>query len=70
MKPGCCRHLAGRTIGGKHCRQDAGSTFVAPSHPSDVHGPNAKKTEMRFSMYRRIRSGDSRIPPFNFPFFA
>src|SRR6266487_4450143 len=39
--PECYRHLAGRPIGEKHCRQDAGSTLGAPSHLFEVHGLNA-----------------------------
>ena len=27
-EPKCCRHLPGRSIRGKHCRQDAGSTLT------------------------------------------
>ena len=33
--------LPARPIGGKHCRQDAGSTLAAPPDQLKVHGPNA-----------------------------
>src|SRR5881397_2732845 len=49
----CCRHLAGRPIGGKHCRQDAGSTLAVPSHRSDRRGfmvPTHAKNERRLPM--------------------
>ena len=36
----CCRHLAGRPTGEKHCRQDAGSTLAVRSHLFEVHSPN------------------------------
>src|SRR2546422_4243960 len=37
-EPECCRHLAGRPIGEKHCRQDAGSTLAVRSeeHTSEL----------------------------------
>ena len=35
--------LPARPIGGKHCRQDAGSTLAAPPHQLKVHGPNAPR---------------------------
>src|SRR6266705_5865700 len=42
----CCRHLAGRPIGEKHCRQGAGSTLAAPSFLFEVQGPIAcRKTK-------------------------
>src|SRR5207249_6650124 len=42
----CCRHLAGSASLRSICRQDAGSTFAASSHPLEVQGLNAcEKTD-------------------------